>query len=181
MSRACCALLAQWTFVPRDSSKRANCSRCLSRWLTASNLVRAARLPRALPVLKPQLALVADDFVFAHRRLDDAAMPQVRRNPPGVFVEMGGRGAHAARNLATDGHGWTRIIILHSASSRHPRFLYRRDEVLKFIGGQLSSAKTFHITEGLPAKCKTGQYVVEFQDKPGAEVLRGRKAFLSHH
>ncbi len=52
------------------------------------------KVPRALPVLKPQFALVADGFVFAHRRLDDAAMPQVRRNPPGVFVEMG-RGARS--------------------------------------------------------------------------------------
>jgi hypothetical protein len=53
-------------------------------------------ISRPLPVLKPQLALVADDLVFAHRGLDDATMPQVRGNPPGVFVEMGGGRPHAS-------------------------------------------------------------------------------------
>ena len=43
------------------------------------------QVPRALPILKPQPVLVADDFIFAHRRLDDAAMPQIRRDPPGVL------------------------------------------------------------------------------------------------
>jgi hypothetical protein len=51
-------------------------------------------IPSTLPILKPQLSLIADDLVFAHRRLNDAAMSRVRRNPPGVFVEMSGWRAH---------------------------------------------------------------------------------------
>ena len=64
-------------------------------------------ISRALPVLKPQLTLVAYDLVFAHRRLDDAAMAQITSHALGVLYEMGERRAHAGET--TNGHEWTRM------------------------------------------------------------------------
>lgn len=60
-------------------------------------------IPRALPVLKPQLPLIAHDLVFAHRRLDDAAMPQVRRDAFGVLFEMGEGALMTGPKLLRDG------------------------------------------------------------------------------
>ena len=60
---------------------------------------------RTLPILKPQLALVADGLVFAHRSLNDAAMARVRRDPPRVRGKLCGGRAHTGKAL-------TRIALI---------------------------------------------------------------------
>ena len=94
ISRACSAVLAQWTFCAARFEIAGELFEIPVEVIDCLPLCLGRQLPCALPILKPQLALVAHGFVFAHRGLDDTAMPQVRRDPAGVFVEMGGGGAH---------------------------------------------------------------------------------------
>ena len=57
-------------------------------------------LPRGLPILEGRLALVARNLVFAHRRLDGLAMPQVGRETAGILIELCGGRAHCWTSIS---------------------------------------------------------------------------------
>ena len=75
--RACSALLAQCTFRAARFEQLAKLFEVRIEMIDRLKLGARREIPRTLPVLKPQLPLVAHDLIFAHRRLDDAAMAQV--------------------------------------------------------------------------------------------------------